>query len=114
LGLLKHILSISLLISWLLFTYSRMWTYRTCPAMPVLALPTVNCDCERQPPEATDNGQPAAGPVVSKQKPEDVFARSILFALPDHFTHSASIESVFLISRIFPGFPLSFFQPPRC
>lgn len=82
--------------------------------MPVIALPTVKCDCERQFPEAADNGQPAAGHVVSKQKLEEVFARGILFTLPDHFTHSAPIGSIFLISRVFPGFPISFFQPPRC
>jgi len=46
----------------------------------VIALPTVKCDCERQSPEAADNGQSTAGHVVSKQKLEEVFAR--VFFLP--------------------------------
>jgi hypothetical protein len=113
----KQLLSISLLILWLLFNYSRIWNYRSCPAMPLIATPAVKCDCERQSPDAsaaTDNDQPGTERAVSKQKPEEVFAGAIPLALAVHFSDPLPAGGFFITRKVFAGFPTTLFQPPRC
>ncbi|HEX9510371.1 MAG TPA: hypothetical protein VF939_07800 [Puia sp.] len=113
----KQLLSISLLILWLLLNYSRIWNYRSCPAMSLISIPTVTCDCERSSPEAsttTDNSQPGAERAASKQKPEEVFAGAIPLALTGLVMDPLPAGSLFITRKVFAGYPTALFQPPRC
>jgi hypothetical protein len=111
----NRILSISLLSLWLLFNYSRIWNYRFCPVMPLIATPTVKCDCERQSPEAsTDNGQPETERAAAKQKPEEVFTGTASLALSGQLIASLTAKSLFISRKVFAGFPTTLLQPPRC
>ena len=110
----NRILSISLLSLWLLFNYSRVWNYRSCPAMPLILAPTVKCDCERQSPEAsTDNGQPETERAAAKQKPEEVFTGTAFPALSSQLIASLTAESLFISRKVFAGFLTILLQPPR-
>ena len=81
--------------------------------MPIIAISTVKCDCERQSPEAsTDNGQPETER-AAKQKPEEVFTGPTSLALSGHWVACLPAGSLFISRKVFAGYPTTPLQPPR-
>ncbi|MBN9380047.1 MAG: hypothetical protein J0H74_04750 [Chitinophagaceae bacterium] len=102
-----------LLLSWLLFQYSRILNYQSCRITPLSSTPALACDCQKQPPEAAmGNNQHSTENAAFKSRPEDVFIGRYLSSLyqPICLLLPDKTDRVPMISA---GNRTGIFQPPR-
>jgi hypothetical protein len=102
-----------LLLSLLLFQYSRILYYQSCRIIPLSATPAVACDCQKPSPEATTGDKPhSTENAIATSRLEDVFmavttaasGHLILLLLPDKTDRYTLLPA---------GYLAAIFQPPR-
>ncbi|MBN8852548.1 MAG: hypothetical protein BGO55_02220 [Sphingobacteriales bacterium 50-39] len=109
----KKTFSILLILSWLLFQYSRLLNYQRCPITLLSSIQQVACDCQKQSPEATSGDkQHNTESSAYKFRPDEVF---MAFALPSPSDPvSLLLPGKFSgVSTIAAGSITPIFQPPR-
>lgn len=102
-----------LLLSWLLFQYSRILNYQSCRITPLSSTPAMACDCQKQASEATTGDrQHNTENAAYKSRPEEVFLNITLsaYGYPVTLLPTDKTDRIPLTAA---GSPAGIFQPPR-
>jgi len=105
--------TILLLLSWLLFQYSRILNYQSCRITPLSSTPALACDCQKQSSEATTGDkQHNTENAAYRSRPEEVFL-NIIYAAQGHFVALLPTDKTDRVPMTAAGSPAGIFQPPR-
>jgi len=102
-----------LLLSWILFQYSRILNYQSCRITPLSPTPALACDCQKQALDATSHDkQHSTDNAAFKSRPEEVFLNRTLPA-PGHPVMLLLPDKTDQVPMTSAGNPAGIFQPPR-
>jgi hypothetical protein len=102
-----------MLLSWLLFQYSRILNYQSCRITPLSSTSAITCDCQKQSPEAaTGDKQHNTENAAYKLRPEEVFL-NITYAPQGHPVALLPTDKTARVPMTAAGSPAGIFQPPR-